>query len=89
MKKKEVFSNLQTLRHQNFAYSKINVVFYSRLHTNDQLLSVNGVSLVGQSNAEAMETLRRALLHARPPRTGSITLTIARRTGMYMFLSIT
>ncbi|XP_026745013.1 partitioning defective 3 homolog isoform X2 [Trichoplusia ni] len=51
-----------------------------RLHTNDQLLSVNGVSLVGQSNAEAMETLRRALLHARPPRTGSITLTIARRT---------
>lgn len=51
-----------------------------RLHTNDQLLSVNGVSLVGQSNAEAMETLRRALLHARPQRSGSISLTIARRT---------
>ncbi|XP_061383163.1 partitioning defective 3 homolog isoform X3 [Danaus plexippus] len=51
-----------------------------RLHTNDQLLSVNGVSLVGQSNAEAMETLRRALLHARPHVRGSISLTIARRT---------
>ncbi|XP_072944374.1 uncharacterized protein baz isoform X3 [Epargyreus clarus] len=51
-----------------------------RLHTNDQLLSVNGVSLVGQSNAEAMETLRRALLHSRPHVHGSISLTIARRT---------
>nr|XP_034840746.1 partitioning defective 3 homolog isoform X2 [Maniola hyperantus] len=51
-----------------------------RLHTNDQLLSVNGVSLVGQSNAEAMETLRRALLHSRPNVHGSISLTIARRT---------
>lgn len=51
-----------------------------RLHTNDQLLSVNSVSLVGQSNAEAMETLRRALLHAPPSRSGSISLTIARRT---------
>ncbi|XP_052757347.1 partitioning defective 3 homolog isoform X2 [Galleria mellonella] len=51
-----------------------------RLHTNDQLLSVNGVSLVGQSNAEAMETLRRALLHARPHVHGNISLTVARRT---------
>ncbi|GBP91056.1 Partitioning defective 3 homolog [Eumeta japonica] len=51
-----------------------------RLHTNDQLLSVNGVSLVGQSNAEAMETLRRALLHSRPQIQGNISLTIARRT---------
>lgn len=52
-----------------------------RLHTNDQLLSVNGVSLVGQSNAEAMETLRRALLHSRPHVHGNISLTIARRTA--------
>ncbi|XP_063821853.1 partitioning defective 3 homolog [Ostrinia nubilalis] len=51
-----------------------------RLHTNDQLLSVNGVSLVGQSNAEAMETLRRALIHSRPHVRGSISLSIARRT---------
>lgn len=55
----------------------------NRLHTNDQLLSVNGVSLVGQSNAEAMETLRRALLHSRPSVHGSISLTIARRTGTW------
>lgn len=50
---------------------------------NDQLLCVNGVSLVGQSNAEAMETLRKALLHSRPHVRGSISLTIARRTGKY------
>lgn len=33
-----------------------------RLKMNDQLLSVNGVSLLGQSNAEAMDTLRKAML---------------------------
>lgn len=51
-----------------------------RLHTNDQLLSVNGVSLAGQSNAAAMEALRRALLHARPAARRTISLTVARRT---------
>ncbi|XP_077285393.1 par-3 family cell polarity regulator isoform X2 [Arctopsyche grandis] len=51
-----------------------------RLHTNDQLLNINGVSLVGQSNAEAMETLRRALVHTRSNIQGNISLTIARRT---------
>ncbi|XP_053625045.1 partitioning defective 3 homolog B isoform X2 [Plodia interpunctella] len=51
-----------------------------RLHTNDQLLSVNGVSLVGRSNARAMDALRRALLHARPRAAARIALTIARRT---------
>uniref|UniRef100_A0A182SQ31 PDZ domain-containing protein n=1 Tax=Anopheles maculatus TaxID=74869 RepID=A0A182SQ31_9DIPT len=35
-----------------------------RLKMNDQLLSVNGVSLLGQSNAEAMDTLRRAMLQS-------------------------
>lgn len=50
-----------------------------RLRTNDQLLNVNGVSLLQQSNAEAMETLRRAMLHTEGPVPGSITLTIARR----------
>jgi partitioning defective protein 3 len=29
-----------------------------RLRTNDQLLNVNGISLLAQSNADAMETLR-------------------------------
>ena len=32
-----------------------------RLQVNDQLLSVNGQSLVGKSNDEAMETLKKAL----------------------------
>lgn len=50
-----------------------------RLKMNDQLLSVNGVSLLGQSNAEAMDTLRRAMLHTGGKYPGSITLTVARR----------
>lgn len=50
-----------------------------RLKTNDQLLSVNGVSLLGQSNAEAMETLRRAMLKTGGQYPGMITLKIARR----------
>lgn len=52
-----------------------------RLRTNDQLLNVNGISLLQQSNSEAMETLRRAMLHTEGPVKGSITLTIARRAA--------
>lgn len=33
----------------------------ARLHVNDQLLAVNGESLLGKSNHEAMETLRRSM----------------------------
>ncbi|XP_055634176.1 partitioning defective 3 homolog isoform X3 [Toxorhynchites rutilus septentrionalis] len=47
-----------------------------RLKMNDQLLSVNGVSLLGQSNAKAMDKLRSAMLQ-----TGKIILTVARRIG--------
>uniref|UniRef100_A0A0A9XM93 PDZ domain-containing protein n=2 Tax=Lygus hesperus TaxID=30085 RepID=A0A0A9XM93_LYGHE len=50
-----------------------------RLKTNDQLLNVNGISLLGQSNASAMETLRRALLRTDGPVPGHITITIARK----------
>jgi len=50
-----------------------------RLRTNDQLLSVNGVSLVGLSNAAAMDTLRRAMMRTDGPVPGCITLTVARR----------
>ncbi|XP_025835451.1 partitioning defective 3 homolog isoform X2 [Agrilus planipennis] len=52
-----------------------------RLRTNDQLLNVNGVSLLHQSNSDAMETLRKAMLHTEGPVPGSITLTIARRAS--------
>ncbi|XP_043288698.1 partitioning defective 3 homolog [Venturia canescens] len=54
-----------------------------RLRTNDQLLNVNGVSLLGLSNSDAMETLRRAMLNTNSSITGVITLTIARRISSY------
>ncbi|XP_039296388.1 partitioning defective 3 homolog isoform X2 [Nilaparvata lugens] len=50
-----------------------------RLRTNDQLLSVNGITLSGLSNQAAMETLRRAMLRTEGPVEGSIVLTVARR----------
>ncbi|XP_044753306.1 partitioning defective 3 homolog isoform X3 [Coccinella septempunctata] len=52
-----------------------------RLQTNDQLLNVNGISLLQQSNSDAMETLRKAMLHTEGPVPGNITLTIARRAS--------
>ncbi|KAK0092918.1 hypothetical protein PV326_000325 [Microctonus aethiopoides] len=52
-----------------------------RLRTNDQLLNVNGVSLLNLSNSDAMETLRRAMLNTNSSLTGVITLTIARRVS--------
>lgn len=51
----------------------------NRLRTNDQLLNVNGISLLHQSNSDAMETLRKAMCHTEGPVPGNITLTIARR----------
>ncbi|CAG0884883.1 unnamed protein product [Cyprideis torosa] len=51
-----------------------------RLQTNDQLLSINGLSLLNKPNFEAMETLRRAT-HLEGPTPGFITLTIARKTA--------
>ncbi|XP_034952760.1 partitioning defective 3 homolog isoform X1 [Chelonus insularis] len=54
-----------------------------RLKTNDQLLNVNGVSLLGLSNSDAMETLRRAMLNTNSVVSGVITLTIARRVSAY------
>lgn len=51
-----------------------------RLRTNDQLLYINGISLIGQSNAAAMETLRRTMMNVEPgPIPGAISLTVARR----------
>lgn len=50
-----------------------------RLKTNDQLLMVNGVSLLGQSNAEAMATLRKTMVHMPGKYPKMITLQVARR----------
>ena len=49
-----------------------------RLKTNDQLVNINGISLLGKANCDAMDTLRRAM-HEEGPTPGVITLTIARR----------
>lgn len=50
-----------------------------RLKMNDQLLNVNGVSLLGQSNAEAMCTLRKTMVHMPGKYPKMITLQVARR----------
>lgn len=50
-----------------------------RLKMNDQLLMVNGVSLLGQSNAEAMNTLRKTMVHLPGRYPKMITLQVARR----------
>lgn len=50
-----------------------------RLRMNDQLLYVNEISLLDQSNEEAMETLRKAMLQRSGTYPGTITLTVSRR----------
>lgn len=50
-----------------------------RLKMNDQLLNVNGISLLGQSNAEAMVTLRKTMVHMPGKYPKMITLQVARR----------
>ena len=49
-----------------------------RLLTNDQLVSINGMSLLGKANPSAMETLRKAM-HEEGPVPGIISLTVARK----------
>ncbi|XP_068230117.1 partitioning defective 3 homolog isoform X19 [Palaemon carinicauda] len=50
-----------------------------RLFQNDQLVNINGHSLLGKPNSEAMKTLRTAM-HQEGPTPGMISLTVARRT---------
>ncbi|KAK8405653.1 hypothetical protein O3P69_001861 [Scylla paramamosain] len=49
-----------------------------RLLQNDQLVNINGLSLLGKPNSEAMKTLRTAM-HQEGPTPGMISLTVARR----------
>ncbi|XP_063062515.1 partitioning defective 3 homolog isoform X2 [Engraulis encrasicolus] len=51
-----------------------------RLHVNDQLVAVNGESLLGKTNQEAMETLRKSMSIESNKR-GMIQLIVARRVG--------
>lgn len=50
-----------------------------RLKMNDQLLMVNGISLLNQSNAEAMSTLRKTMVHKPGKYPKMITVQVARR----------
>ncbi|RWS08791.1 partitioning defective 3-like protein [Dinothrombium tinctorium] len=54
-----------------------------RLQPNDQLISINGIPLLGIPNGEAMETLRRAMTQCEGPdaNPNAITLTVARRVS--------
>ena len=49
------------------------------MRVDDRLLEVNGISLLGQSNIDAMETLRHAM-HIIGPEPGSISIAVARPT---------
>ncbi|CAL1275581.1 unnamed protein product [Larinioides sclopetarius] len=53
-----------------------------RLQTNDQLVNINGISLLGMSNSNAMETLRNAMTQTDGPIRNAIILTIARRINV-------
>ncbi|CAH1788275.1 unnamed protein product [Owenia fusiformis] len=51
-----------------------------RLHVNDQLIKVNGHSLLGRANTESMDFLRNAMQNEGPI-PGVINLVVARRIG--------
>lgn len=51
-----------------------------RLRVNDQLIAVNGESLVGKTNQDAMETLRKSMSTEGNKR-GMIQLIVARRVA--------
>lgn len=53
-----------------------------RLRVNDQLVAVNGESLLGKSNHEAMETLRRSMSMEGNIR-GRIQLVVLRRLEVH------
>ncbi|XP_039983271.1 partitioning defective 3 homolog isoform X3 [Xiphias gladius] len=51
-----------------------------RLHVNDQLIAVNGESLLGKTNQDAMETLRKSM-SVEGNKRGMIQLIVARRVA--------
>lgn len=50
-----------------------------RLRMNDQLICVNGVSLLGKSNSEAMQTLKHAIVNNPGEHPGMITIEVLRK----------
>ncbi|CAG5895558.1 unnamed protein product [Menidia menidia] len=55
-------------------------IFDGRLHVNDQLIAVNGESLIGMTNQDAMEALRKSMSIEGNKR-GMIQLIVARRVA--------
>uniref|UniRef100_A0A673C4U1 PDZ domain-containing protein n=1 Tax=Sphaeramia orbicularis TaxID=375764 RepID=A0A673C4U1_9TELE len=53
-----------------------------RLHVNDQLIAVNGESLLGKTNQDAMETLRKSM-SVEGNKRGMIQLIVARRVAKH------
>lgn len=51
-----------------------------RLRVNDQLIAVNGESLLGKTNQDAMETLRKSM-SVEGNKRGTIQLIVARRVS--------
>ncbi|KAM7390781.1 hypothetical protein PAMA_008799 [Pampus argenteus] len=51
-----------------------------RLHVNDQLIAINGESLLGKTNQESMETLRKSM-SVEGNKRGMIQLIVARRVA--------
>lgn len=69
--------------HQLIAILKLFPPFHpkdGRLRVNDQLIAVNGESLLGKTNQDAMETLRKSMSTEGNKR-GMIQLIVARRVS--------
>ncbi|XP_064647345.1 partitioning defective 3 homolog B-like isoform X2 [Lineus longissimus] len=62
------------------AASKLNSEEDGQLRVNDQLISVNGQSLIGKTNAASMELLRRSM-QTEGPVPGYIQLVVSRKIG--------
>lgn len=60
----------------------VRVLQDGRLHVNDQLVAVNGESLLGRSNHVAMETLRRSMSQEGNVR-GTIQLVVLRASKVH------
>lgn len=74
---KLIFFLLVNTQYRNSFYLSSNALQDGRLCVNDQLIAVNGESLNGMTNQEAMETLRKSM-SVEGNKRGMIQLIVAR-----------